>query len=147
LSGWNAIDVLRAEGYAIEPKVFEKVFPGGPRGPRRNEGPPIIAVRPKRSLEKTTILAIVREAHLTTKRTKKLDALGDVGARLLGLPKTGFSQITLAVNSQRPNLSYTCVLPRKLASDAMNKMVTATIEGKIVGDYAIWLVTNIRPIE
>jgi len=103
------------------------------------------AVQPKAG-KKIDLVAIVRELLTDTKKTEQLNALGDLGTKLLKLPKGGLWQLTLVVNSERPNLTYTCILPARigLPKDAKNKMVFAQIEAKVVGAYAIWLVTEIQ---
>ena len=56
------------------------------------------------------------------------------------------SRLTLVVNSERPNLSYTCILPAELGvpESAKNKMVFAKLEAKVAGTHSLWLVTSIE---
>ena len=68
----------------------------------------IKAVEPKAN-EQATLLAVVRDLFPETKRTKSLKNLGELGAKLLRLPKGSLWQATLVVNSERPNLTYTCL--------------------------------------
>lgn len=148
LSGWAAIDVLRANGIAIDADIMAKVFPPKASSRRGGVSPPpesMAAVQPKAG-KKIDLVAIVRELLTDTKKTEQLNALGDLGTKLLKLPKGGLWQLTLVVNSERPNLTYTCILPARigLPKDAKNKMVFAQIEAKVVGAYAIWLVTEIQ---
>jgi hypothetical protein len=67
---------------------------------------------------------------------------------MLGLPKGRLSQITLINNSRQPNLSYTCILPEKVepSRNLLNKMVSATLDPKVVGDQSIWLVSEMNLI-
>jgi len=106
---------------------------------------PIKKIGPK-SGQTLHLLAVVREISRGTKRTAKLDLLNSVGARFLNLPQGKLWQITLVVNSERPNLSYTCILPAAigLPDSAKNKMVFANLEAKVVGSHALWLVTSIE---
>ena len=146
LKGWHAADVLRANGVAIEPKIMAMLFP--PASPKKKIAPsidPIKKMEPKRG-KSFHLLAVLREISEQTKRTAKVDALSDIGLRFLNLPKGKLRQITLVVNSERPNLSYTCLLPASvnLPSYAKNKMVFAKIEAKIAGSHSLWLVTSIE---
>jgi len=91
---------------------------------------------------------MVRDLMTETKRTERLGALGDVGTKLLRLPKGPLWQVTLVVNSERPNLTYTCILPQRLGlpKNAKDKLIFAQIEGRVAGEHAIWLVTDARVI-
>jgi hypothetical protein len=124
-------------------KVFPAKLPPGQAGAAPPES--MAAIQPDAG-KKIDLVAVVRELLTDTKKINRLNALGDVGAKLLKLPKGDLWQLTLVVNSQRPNLTYTCILPARLAfpKDAKNKMVFAQIESRVVGTYAIWLVTEIQ---
>jgi hypothetical protein len=146
LKGWIAADVLRANGVSISPKIMTLLFPQS-SAKKKTEPPPqpIKKIAPK-SGQSLHLLAVVREISRGTKRTAELDVLSGVGAKILNLPKGKLWQITLVANSERPNLSYTCVLPAALGlpESAKNKMVFAKLEGKVVGSHALWLVTSIE---
>jgi hypothetical protein len=90
----------------------------------------------------------VRDLLTGSKKIAGLAELGEVGVKLLQLPKGRLWQVTLVVNKERPNLSYTCILPAavSLAKDAKDKMVFARLEAKVAGDHAHWLVTEIQVI-
>ncbi len=146
LKGWVAADVLRANGIGISPKIMAMLFPEPTT--RRKTGPPSqaikkVAPKPSQALD---LLAVVREISRKTKRTTALSGLSGLGTKLLGLPKGEIRQITLVANNERPNLSYTCVLPAALGigEAAKHKMVFAKLEAKVAGDHAIWLVTSIE---
>jgi hypothetical protein len=147
LSGWAAVDVLRANGIPIDANIMAKVFSAKLRPGKAGAPPPesMAAIQPEAG-KKIDLVAVVRELLTDTKKTDRLNALGDVGAKLLKLPKGDLWQLTLVVNSERPNLTYTCILPARLglSKDAKNKMVFAQIEAKVVGAYAIWLITEIQ---
>ena len=136
LQGWNAVDALRSNGVPINSDIMSKVFPADQRG-QKGASPPsasMRAVKPKAG-HKVEILALVRDLRVTTKTISALNDLSDVGAKLLKLPKGPLWQATLVVNSERPNLSYTCVLPASvgLPKTAKDKMVFAQIEARIAG--------------
>jgi hypothetical protein len=146
LKGWIAADVLRANGVSISPKIMAMLFPGG--STKKNTEPPpqpIKKIGPK-SGQPLDLLGVVREISRGTKRTAELDLLSGVGAKVLNLPKGKLWQITLVVNSVRPNLSYTCVLPTALGlpESAKNKMVFAKLQAKVAGSHSFWLVTSIE---
>jgi hypothetical protein len=145
LKGWVAADVLRANGVSISPQIMALLFPES--SAKKAEPPPqsIKKIAPK-SGQSLHLLAVVREISRSTKRTAELDVLSGVGAKILNLPKGKLWQITLVSNNERPNLSYTCVLPTALGlpESAKNKMVFARLEGKVVGSHALWLVTSIE---
>jgi hypothetical protein len=148
LSGWAAVDVLRANGIPIDANIMAKVFPAKLRSGKAGASPPtdsMEAMQPEAG-KKIDLVAVARELLTDTKKTDRLNALGDIGAKLLKLPKGDLWQLTLVVNSERPNLTYTCILPARLGlpKDAKNKMVFAHIEAKVAGAYAIWLVTEIQ---
>ncbi len=147
-SGSEAIDVLRANGLPIAAGIWGKVFPpSATREQTPRSTPPEImrAVEPVGG-ERRPLLALVRELLTKTNLTDRVSALGGIGAKLLHLPKSPLWQVTLVVNSERPNLSYTCVLPQHLGlpKNAKDKMIFAQIEGRVAGGHAIWLVTDIR---
>lgn len=148
LSGWTAVDVLRANGVTISPDILAKIFPGRTRQTRGNAPPDIKAIKPTPKEKTTSLLAVVRDLYSGTKKTAELEAISNIGAKLLGIPKGGLSQVTLIVNSERPNLSYTCIVPETVCSpkNLLNKIVFAELEPKIAGGYAIWLATEMRVI-
>jgi hypothetical protein len=126
---------------------LDKVFP--PSGTKKRTPQRVLqdikAINPVGG-EKCSLLAVVRELLSRTNQTERVRTLGGVGAKFLRLPKGPFWQVTLVVNSERPNLTYTCILPQRLGlpKDAKNKMVFAQIQGRVAGEHAIWLVTDIR---
>ncbi len=148
-SGWEAVDILRAHGVPIVPSILDKVFPktAAKKQTLKSVLEDIRAVKPK-GRARHSLLAVLRELHTQTNRTVSMKALGGVGAKLLNLPSGSFEQITLVDNGRHPNLSYTCILPRRLGlpKTAKNKIVFAQIEGRAVGSHAIWLVKDIRVI-
>jgi len=131
------------------PSILDKVFkePRGTKSTSRAAVDDLKAVGPKEG-EKLSVLALLRDTHSATKRTAKVAALSDVGAKLLSLPKGKMWQATLVANDRRPNLGYTCLIPERLGlpKSAKDKMVFATMEGHVAGDHAIWLVTDIRVV-
>ncbi len=149
LSGWAAVDVLRANGVPIVASILDKVFP--PSATKRTSK--LAATEETKAIkpvggEQRSLLAMVRDLMTETKRTERLGALGDVGTKLLRLPKGPLWQVTLVVNSERPNLTYTCILPQRLGlpKNAKDKLIFAQIEGRVAGEHAIWLVTDARVI-
>jgi hypothetical protein len=129
--------VLRANGIPIDANIMAKVFPAKLRSGKAGASPPtesMAAMQPEAG-KKIDLVAIARELLTDTKKTDRLNALGDIGAKLLKLPKGVLWQLTLVVNSERPNLTYTCILPARLGlpKDAKNKMVFAHIEAKVAG--------------
>jgi hypothetical protein len=148
LKGWAAVDVLRANGIPINADIMSKVFPAG-GAPKKKSAtslvPAVKAMKPQAG-KKLGVLALLSALLTNTKRTDQLGSLGEVGAKLLQLPKGKLWQATLLVNSERPNLSYTCVVAASLGlpKDANNKIVFAELEAKVVGEYAIWLITEIQ---
>ena len=146
LSGWAAVDVLRANGIPIDADIMAKVFPAKSRPGKAGAAPESMAAIQPVAGKKIDLVAIVRELLTDTKKIDRLNALGDVGAKLLKLPKGDLWQLTLVANSERPNLTYTCILPARLGlpKNAKNKMVFARIEARVVGAYAIWLVAEIQ---
>jgi hypothetical protein len=138
---------LRANGVPIVPSILDKVFPASARKKPTPQlaSDDIKAVKPVGGARRF-LLAIVRELLTETNRTERVTALGPVGAKLLHLPRDPLGQVTLIVNSRRPSLTYTCILPQRLGlpKSAKNKMVFAQIEGRVAGVHAIWLVIEIR---
>ena len=68
-----------------------------------------------------------------------------MGLKMLNLdPKVRYWQITLVDNSVRPNKSYTALLPERYARGVLkDKMAMAEIQGRVVGDIAHWVITEI----
>jgi hypothetical protein len=149
LSGWAAVDVLRANGVPIVASILDKVFLRAATKKRtlKSISEDIRAVKPLDGVQRD-ILAVVRELLTETNRTGRMQSLGGVGAKLLRLPKGPFSQVTLVINRKRPNLAYTCILPRALGlpKSAKNKMVYAQVEGHGIGEHTIWIVKDIHVI-
>ena len=147
--GWQAVDVLRSMGVPIVESVLDKIFPKATNKQQalKSASEDIRAVSPKAAVHHS-LLAVVREFYAETNRTERTKALGGLGAKLLNLPGGPMAQITLVSNRRRPNLSYTCILPKRigLPKSAKNKMVFAQIEGRGVAEKAIWVVTDIRVI-
>jgi hypothetical protein len=111
LSGWAAVDVLRANGVPIDANIMAKVFPPKLRSGKAGASPPpesMAAMEPEAG-KKIDLVAIVRGLLTDTKKTDRLKALGDLGTKLLRLPKGDLWQLTLVINSERPNLTYTCI--------------------------------------
>ena len=146
LKGWIAADVLRANGVSITPEIMALLFPESTAKKKTAPPPPPIRKVGPKSGQSLHLLAVLREISRSTNRTAELDSLSGVGAKLLNLPKGKLWQITLVVNSERPNLSYTCVLPAALGltESAKSKMVFARLEAKVAGNHALWLVTSIE---
>ena len=103
LSGWAAVNTLRAQGVPISPDVRQKIFPIERQNVHKNS-------------ERRSTLAVVRELCSSTKRTANVDALPELGLKVLGLdPKMRYWQITLVDNTARPNKSFTALVPNHLA--------------------------------
>jgi hypothetical protein len=149
LKGWAAVDVLRSAGVPISADIMSRVFPGAEVGKKAAPLPAasMKAVKPKAG-QKIRVLAMVRDLLTSTKKIAELGGLGEVGAKFLQLPKGKLWQVTLIVNSERPNLSYTCILPESigLLKSSKDKMVFAQLDAKVAGDHAHWLVTEIQLI-
>lgn len=148
LSGWAEVDALRTQGAPITADVKQKIFPGERQADyRAHPEPAIKRIEPKERLQRS-LLAIVRELHQNTKRTKAVDALPEFGLKLLGLnPKDRYWQITLVDNTVRPNESFTALIPDHHAQGLqLGVMVMATLSGCIVGNSADWLITDINPL-
>jgi len=149
LSGWVAVDVLRANGVPIDPSIMQKAFPPPEiSNAKATKAPPsenMKAVHPTAG-EQIAVLAVIRDLFAETNRTERLKSLDALGEKLLRLPKGPLWQSTLVVNSERPNLTYTCIVPERLGlpRGAKNKMCFARLEARAVGGHAIWLATDIR---
>lgn len=147
-SGWAAVDALRSAGASITPDIIGKIFPGASPGKKAPAAPSIEAVDPNQNNGKEImIFAIVREFNEQTKRSRQLNDINAIGARMLGLPAKGaLWQLTLFDNSRRPNLSYTCLAPSRFSflKQAKNKLVCANLAARVAGDHAIWLVSDIQ---
>jgi hypothetical protein len=149
LSGWIAVDILRANAVPIDSGIMQKAFPP-PELQNRKPNRPLPSEQTKAVLptagKRVTLLGVVRDMFTTTKRTKHLENLGSLGAKFLRLPKGPLRQVTFVVNSERPNLTYTCIVPARLGlpRDAKNKMVLASLEARVVGEHAMWIATDAR---
>ena len=149
ISGWEAVDVLRSYGLPVDARAFDKIFPSGKSSVAKKVEFDIESVQPTATGKSCAIIAVLREFSRSTKRTKELEQLGSLGKKLLGLPTKGqLWQLTLIVNNELPNKSYTCICPNAFDIGAQTKdqVVLTTIEPRIGGSHAIWLVTDIRPL-
>ena len=119
---------MRANGVPIVASILNKVFPPSAKKWRTPKAvsDDIKTVNPVGGAHHS-LLAVVRELLTETNRTERVKALGGVGAELLKLPRGPLWQTTLVVNSRRPNLAYTCILPQRLGlpKNAKNKIVFA----------------------
>ena len=148
LSGWAAVNTLRAQGVPISPDVRQKIFPIERQNVHNAE--PEVAIkriRPKNG-ERRSTLAVVRELYSSTKRTANVDALPELGLKVLGLdPKMRYWQITLVNNTARPNKSFTALVPNHLAQGLeLGVMVMVEMFGSVGGDFADWVITDINPL-
>ena len=90
----------------------------------------------------------MRELYSSTRQTANVDALPELGLKLLGLdPKMRYRQITLVNNTARPNESFTALVPNHLAQGLeLGVMVMAEMFGSVGGDFANWVITDINPL-
>lgn len=148
LSGWTAVSTLRSLGVAITPSVMERAFPKGPRTPVKGPSPVTIKRVPPSAGKSLPLLAVIREESAETRRSKAIEDLPTLGRKLLGLDaRTPYTQVTLVVNRDNPNLSYTALAPEKVARRLRRDvMVMAVLEGRVAGDYAIWLLTDVNEL-
>lgn len=147
MSGWAAVDVLQAQGVTITPDIMRKVFPAptGKANKKAAHTADIKRINPS-GKKPINVLGIVREFERSTKRTQEIHSLGDIGKKFLGLQNTKkLWQLTLVMNSERPNLSYTCVAPDsfQFLQKAKNQMAFARLRPGVMGDVAIWIVEQI----
>jgi hypothetical protein len=85
LSGWAAVDVLRANGIPIDANIMAKVFPAKLRPGKTGASQPtdsMAAMQPEVG-KKIDLIAVARELLTDTKKTDRLNALGDIGAKLV----------------------------------------------------------------
>src|SRR5580700_779160 len=75
LSGWAAVDILRANAVPIDPSIMQKAFTPpeiDKQKPSKTPAPEQIrAVQPK-GAERVTLLAVIRDLFTETKRTRNL---------------------------------------------------------------------------
>lgn len=145
-SGWNALDVLQSAGMKVTSDVMAAVFPNSQTKQQSDiQQPQTVRVEPLGNM-KEQVIAIIRDVHSETKLTKSLDELGVMGQELLGLDKAkNWMQLTLIANNERPNRSFTCIVPDTLGTSATSKkdqIVFAQIEGRVAGETAIWLMLD-----
>lgn len=145
LSGWMAIDTLEAQGIRITFDIMEKIFPSKKQGNHAVfQETEIRKIEPEGSSQ-LSLLAVVREMPQSTRRTKEIADLPEMGLKLLGIePGITYRQITLVDNQIRPNESYTAFIPKRLAAGLIrNGMVVASMRGCVVGNFVGWIVTDI----
>lgn len=148
LSGWAAVDALRAQGVPITTDVIDRIFPDAQHGEKHaHREQAIHRIEPERHLRRT-ILAVVRELNQVTNRTKAVNTLPEFGQRLIGLdPTVRYRQITLVDNTVRPNQSFTALIADRQAQYLeIGVMVTVTLTGCVVGNFANWLVNELSPV-
>lgn len=146
LSGWTAVEALRAQGVPITPDVIQEVFPGERHSGRQPRSEPAIKkIEPGEHPTKRSVLAVVRELPSNTRRISSVDKRPELGLKLLGLdPKIRYRQITLVDNSVRPNESFTALIPNTLAQGLkVGVIVSAAMSGRVSGDSATWIVNDV----
>ena len=146
-SGLDAANKLLDLGIPISADVRQKIFPRSQNFARNAErGVEITRIKP-RDGKRQSLLAVVRELHSSTRRIADVDALSALGRQLLGLhPEAPYRQITLVVNLDRPNRSFTALVPDHLVQGLKRGvMVTAEMFGSVRGAFASWVITDIDP--
>ena len=149
LSGWNAVDALRAQGAAISHDVMQKIFPARQSSKERKARPSEDIKRmeptPRQAMD---LLAVVRELRASTRRTMAIGGLSTMGLKLLGLdPKLRYWQITLVRNDVRPNESYTALVPEHLAQGLRKSvMVMVRMSARVRGNSAYWVVSDVNSL-
>ena len=145
LSGWAAVEALRAQGVPVTSDVIQKIFLGGRHSDRKPISEAAINRIEPGDRTQRSVLAVARELHSKTKRISSVDRLSELGLKLLGLdPKTRYRQITLVANSVRPNESYTALIPDALAQGLESGVIVrATMSGCVSGKFAAWIITDI----
>lgn len=138
-SGWTAVDVLRARGAAITTDVMAKIFSCKKgRNYKTQQGDMTRKVEPDGD-GKLSLLAVVRQMNINTKRAKDVSALPVLGRKLLGLdPALCYRQITLVDNTVRPNESYTVIIADHLTrSFRIGLTVMTEMHGDVAGGFSI----------
>lgn len=133
--GWTTIDTLRMQAPIAVPDI------------KPEPEPAIERIAPKTHANRD-ILAVVRELHSSTKRTKDIGALSELGVKLRGLdPGAIYRQITLVDTSTRPNESYTALIPDRLMQGLeTHVMVTAQMSARGIVGSIDWVITEINPL-
>jgi len=149
ISGWQAIDVLRANGAPITPDIIRKIFASEESEPRKTKKAEeifaIVKIDPKPKAREN-LIAIVRELPSSTKKTKSIESLTTIGIKMLGLDtRKHYRQITLVHNGTRPNKSYTALVPEDLIRNLdIDRIVMVEMMACIKGKHAHWVVTDIN---
>lgn len=149
LSGWQAVDVLRAHGVSISHDIVQKIFPPNYQLSRESnrEQIEIVKIEPVEN-SRQTILAVVREIEMETKKTKVQESLPEFGKKLFGIdPKLTCCQVTLVDNTDRPNKSFTGLAPSHLVEGLKyNSMVMAEMYGRVTPALSIWVIHDMKPL-
>ena len=149
-SGWSAVSKLMELGVPISSDVRNKIFPHrqqpGHNATRETKNKRVTP----RDGKQHSLLAVVRELYSRTKRIAVVNDLSVLGLRLLGLdPVARYRQITLVVNGERPNKSFTALVPDQFVRQHGLKrgvMVTAEMFGSVRGEFSNWIITSIDPV-
>ena len=144
LSGWASVNALQAQGVPISPDIG----PSARQNVHNTEPEAAIKqIRPKNG-ERRSALAVVRGLYLSTRRIAAVDALPELGRKILRLdPQMCYWQITLVDNAARPNKSFTGLVPDHLAQSLeLGVMVMVKMFGSVSGRFTNWVITDINPL-
>lgn len=146
LSGWEAVETIRAQGIPITPEIIEKIFLDRPSKVHHfNPEDKTVAVVPQNRTTRD-IAAVVREIHTDTGRIRSVKQLPKMGYRILGLdPTERYHQITLIDSSLSPNESFTALIPAVLTRNVEKGMVVqANLIGHVGGKMAVWVISRME---
>ncbi|HEY4165381.1 MAG TPA: hypothetical protein VGM96_01350 [Reyranella sp.] len=136
-----AVDALRSLGAPITSDVMAKIFAAKGAAQTKGHQQSVDVEKAEPANKKMSLLAIVREIVLDSRRLDGIQGLSDMGRKLLGLPKGKYAQITLVETNERPNLSYTCIVSLTIAQTLKrDRMIMAEIEGKRAGAFSAWII-------
>ena len=122
LSGWAAIDELRASGMPITPKIINIVFGNKPQtnsnGPVNADIPvnsDIKIIKPEKGKTEYLILSLM-DFHKITENTKVVNGLNNFARQIEGVPNANvkFTQMTFMHNIDGKRLSYTALVPSQM---------------------------------
>ena len=115
ISGWEAIDVLRAEGMPLTPEIFKIVFGDTPA--QNTKHPPkldIVSSSPVlgKNLE---IIVNLMDFNDSTKNTRRINGLNEIERQFEGIPKplNNFQQLLFISNNGAEKTSYVVIAAKR----------------------------------
>lgn len=150
ISGWQAIDVLRAEGMPITPEIFKMVFGNTPA--QNTDRPPkldTVSISPVQG-KNLEIIVNLKDFNDSTKNTRRINGLNEMARQFEGIPKTlnNFHQLLFISNNDTEKTSYVVLAAKKDVPNNVKALAKqhAVFFVKLLGTKNDWLLVGMEAL-